>query len=227
MEEHAVDPQGAALHHAAERARLPLAVGLAAAGATVALGYLLGLVQGPLVAVAGGIALMTVGRGLGRASRETAMLCAAFLVLAGGWNVVAMRWSSLMVDDLRGAQGVLGPTLLVGPAEIVVGLATAAGGCLVALAVWAASPPIGGRAVWVRGIESVPAALATVTVFWGPAIAGAPPETLAAWGGGVALLALIATAGARFVRNDRARTAALAVAASAVLVGAGSVGRGL
>ncbi|MGH2693430.1 MAG: hypothetical protein ACRDJJ_01315, partial [Actinomycetota bacterium] len=54
-----------------------------AAGLVIALGYLLGLVPGPLVAVVGGLALVTFGRGLLCRRGDEAVAGAALAVVAG------------------------------------------------------------------------------------------------------------------------------------------------
>ncbi|MDQ3952424.1 MAG: hypothetical protein M3279_05600, partial [Actinomycetota bacterium] len=88
--------------------------GARVAGAVVALGYLLGLVQGPLLAVAGGLALVTLGRSAGARGSDDLVFGGALAVLVGALQVGGLRWETLDLAELRGAQAVLGPALLVG-----------------------------------------------------------------------------------------------------------------
>lgn len=150
-------------------------VGLGArcAGATIALGYLFGIVPGPLVPMIGGLALMTYGHGLllDRASRTFG--AAGLAIVAGGVGVGALRWGSFGLGAIRGAQQVLGPTVLVGPALASTASWIAAGSAMLGLAVWIApSRPEGlvHRAAWVA--EAAVGALALAWIFWGEAHGG-------------------------------------------------------
>lgn len=229
MDASAADDRLDLQRYALERARLPITVGINVAGATVALGYLLGLVQGPLVAVIGGIALMTLGRGVSLASRDATALCWAFVTLALSWGVIAMRWSSLMLDDLRGVQAVLGPTALVGEREVVTGTALAGAGAIFALSVWAGRPRVQrARDIGIRMLETAPAALAIMTVLWGPALAGVPVVGVLTWvAGTVFVAAFAAVAGTLVFRSALSAVAVLGTATLSVAIGGVLIGRGL
>lgn len=146
-----------------------LGAALRAGGALIALGYLFGLVQGPVVAVAGGVGIMTVGRLLHDWDRRSAALAGA--ALAGyivAWGIGGLRWSSLALGDIRGAQAVIGPTLATGDAWAVAGAWLAGAGAVLATAVWLAVPSSMSR--WSRALDAVPVALATGAVLWGPSL---------------------------------------------------------
>ncbi len=149
------------------------ASGTRAAGIVIALGYLLGVVAGPVVAVVGGLALITYGRSLLLMRIPAAIAGGAIAVIAGSLGVGALRWEALELAELRGAQAVLGPTLLVGPTQTAVAVAIAAAAALVALAVWLSAPWPTARAgyVW-SALEAVLVALAIVTVFFDPSRSG-------------------------------------------------------
>jgi hypothetical protein len=134
-----------------------------------ALGYLLGLVPGPIVAVVGGLALITFGRSLLLDRAGAAYAAAAVAVVAASLGVGALRWSTLSLDELRGVQEVLGPTLWVGPERVALAAGIAAGAAVLALGVWSALGPRldRGDRVWLT-LEGLVAALAVVTVFANP-----------------------------------------------------------
>lgn len=170
-----------------------------AAGIVIALGYLLGIVAGPVVAVVGGLALITYGRSLLLLRVPAAIAGGAIAVIAGALGVGALRWEALELAELRGVQAVLGPTLLVGPTQSAVAAGIAAAAALVALAVWLSAPWPTARAAYVwSGLEAVLVAVAIVTVFFdpshaafgGPAV-GSLPAQLLRW-----TLAVVVTAGA-------------------------------
>lgn len=149
------------------------ASGTRAAGLVIGLGYLFGLVAGPVVAVVGGLALITYGRSLLLMRIPTAIAGGAIAVIAGSLGVGALRWQALELVELRGAQAVLGPTVLVGPTQTAVAVGIAAGAALVALAVWLSAPWPAARAgyVW-SALEAGLVALAIVTVFFDPSRSG-------------------------------------------------------
>lgn len=150
--------------------------GARVAGSVIALGYLLGLVQGPLLAVAGGLALVTLGRCAASRGSEDLLLGAALAVLGGALLVGGLRWETLDLAQLRGAQAVLGPTVLVDPSGAAAACWLATLAAVAALAVWLATarridegvpgPP--ARVLWYA--EALVGALAIVTVFWGASI---------------------------------------------------------
>lgn len=202
-------------------------------GVVIALGYLSGLVPGPIVAVVGGLALVTYGRNLLLEPRAAAITGAALAVLGGALGIAALRWGALELDDIRGVQSVLGPTVLVGPTEAAVAAGVAAGGAAVALAVWCARP-------WPRGriqllwwlLEVVVGAFAVATAFLDPAesarfaggVSGAAAQ-IARWAGIVGVVAAVSAGGAWVLhrlgdlwRAAAVATAGLAVVASAALV---------
>lgn len=149
-------------------------VGVRAAGAVFALGYLLGLVRGPLLAVVGGLALLTLGRCVGAAGSDDLFLGGSLAVLAIALQAGGFRWETLDLAQLRGAQAVLGPSLLVGPAGAAAGCWLALGAGAAALSVWLATARHADpSAPLVRGLwfaEAAVGSLALVTVFWGGSI---------------------------------------------------------
>ncbi len=146
--------------------------GARVAGCVVALGYLLGLVRGPIVAAVGGLALITLGRAL-LLERQQALLGALSLaVIAGGLGISALRWATLDLGELRGAQGVLGPTVLVDPPAAAAAAWIALGASLLALSLWhlSSSAPLGGMTSWPGIVEASLVAFAIASAFWGPAL---------------------------------------------------------
>ena len=152
---------------------LPIfSVGTRVAGVVIVAGYLLGLVPGLVVSLVGGLALITYGRALLVDDGSASLSVAALAVTAGALGVGALRWGTLDLGELRGAQAVLGPTVLVGPPELS-GASIAAGvAALIALGVWWTAPRPSGR-IWVywSALEGALWALAVVTVFFDPATA--------------------------------------------------------
>lgn len=149
------------------------ASGTRAAGLVITLGYLLGMVPGPVVAVVGGLALITYGRSLLLTRIPASLAGGAVAVVAGALGVGALRWETLELAELRGVQAVLGPTLLVGPTQSAVATSIAAGAALLALAVWLSSPWPASRFGLIWGaLEAIAAALAIATVFFDPAESG-------------------------------------------------------
>ena len=147
-----------------------LAAATRVAGAVVAVGFLSGVVPGTLVAAALALGALTFGRSL--EGRTRAMLgVASFGVVMVVTSVGALRWGSASLDAIRGAQAVLGPTVLIGPQEAAIGAGLAAGAGLVALSVWlSAVPPVGIWSWILRGAEGAVVALCLATAFWGPAV---------------------------------------------------------
>ena len=204
-----------------------VAVGIRCAGGAIALGYLLGFVAGPLVPVIGGLALMTFGHGLvlDRASRTFAAVGLA--IVAGAVGIGALRWGALGLDAIRGAQEVLGPTILVGPAQASAATSIAAGAAVLGLAVWIApSLPQGwvARAGW--AMEAAIGSLAVVWIFWGNAHdpstgSGSSPAALLRWAGAVGVACAAAVLVALVVARLGARWRwALPGLAGASVVGA-------
>ena len=217
--------------------------GARAAGLVITLGYLLGLVTGPVVAVVGGLALVTLGRSAAGSAPGDLALSGSLAVLAGALGVGALRWGALDLGEVRGIQAVLGPTVLVGPGPAAAACAAAAIAAIVALGCWLTAAlrqdvrgPVPGpgwsarvpRVAWV--LEGFVGGLAVVTVFWGPSIprgagSGRLLGSLATWvftaaaagGAGLALALWL---------NRRPGTwtwVALAVSGVAVLASAGVI----
>lgn len=193
------------------------------AGLVVSSGYLLGIIEGPLMMVMGGLALITFGRGLAVDREHEALAGTALAVIAASLGVAALRWGTFDLGELRGAQGVLGPTLLVGPQEIVSALAAAAAGGFVAVVVWLAESPEPERerrALWLA--EAACGAAALVVVFWGPAARGVNLLDLGSWVVVVATTTAAAIGGGLVIRRARRVLAwsACCVAAMAAVAGA-------
>lgn len=197
-----------------------------ASGVVVALGYLSGAVDGPVVAVMGALALITFGRTLVASRQGLAIFGGAFAVLAGASGVCALRWGTLELADLRGIQGVLGPTFLVEPLSLGLAAAVALAGGIVALGVWLAEPVSGaeGGLLWRWG-ETAAIALSLAAFFAGPQMAGAVEVFI--WIGATAAIAALGEGVAVLLRarSIRARAAVLGGAglctgAAALVVGA-------
>lgn len=210
-----------------------VSVATRAAGAVVALGYLCGIVPGPVVAVVGGMALMTYGRNLLLAKRPAIICGAALAVVGGALGIAALRWGALDLGDIRGVQSVLGPTVLVGPTQAAVATGVAAVAASVALAVWCSRPWPRTRmqTIW-WGLELVIGALAIATVFLDPAQsalgAGGAAEVaiqLARWVAAIAAVGVV-VAGAAWLLQRSAelwRLVAVAAAGAAVMTSAGLI----
>lgn len=204
--------------------------GARAAGAVVALGYLLGFVKGPLTAVLGGLALVTLGRCAACAGSDDVVLGAALAVLGGALQIGALRWETLDLAQLRGAQAVLGPTVLVGPGSAAAASALAALAGIVGLSVWLATvrrTNSGSRLV--RGLwlaEAAVGAFALVTVFWGGSVprgsfGGADGAVaLGQWVISVAAVGAAAVALATYVPHVTRWRSWILAGAGAALVGA-------
>ena len=199
------------------------------AGAVVCLGYLTGMVPGPLIAPVGGFALIALGRGVVARHASSALGASAWAVIALGASVGALRWGTSSLDAIRGAQAVLGPTVLIDPREAAIGAGLAAGGGTVALSLWLAALRPGGRwaALW-SFFEAVMGALLLATAFWGPAVVArgvGDSAELARDLGGWALAVLAAAIpafGLSFLWRRITRVwswVALAVAIAAVIAG--------
>ena len=165
-----------------------VAVGAQAAGVVLAGGYLLGLVQGPVIAVVGGLALIAFGRAVFLDRAWAAVTGVAIAVLAGALGVGALRWDAIELRALRGAQAVLGPTVLVGPIRVSVAAWLGLAAIVIAGVVLLSAPVGKGRpALAARAIEGIVIGLAAATVFWGPAIPdgldlGATAAAVGEWG---------------------------------------------
>jgi hypothetical protein len=147
-----------------------IALGVRCAGGVIALGYLLGFVAGPLVPVIGGLALMTFGHGLVLDRQSRTFAAAGLAIVAGAVGIGALRWGAMGLDAIRGAQQVLGPTVLVGPTQAATASWMAATAAVLGLAVWIAPSfpqTVTERVAWV--LEAAIGSLAVVWIFWGGA----------------------------------------------------------
>lgn len=210
------------------------ATGTRVAGAVLIAGYLSGLVPGQVVSLVGGLALITFGRMLMLDRHETAVVGAALAVVAGSLGISALRWGTLSLEGLVGAQSVLGPTILVGPEAPAVSSGVALGAALVATAAWSTQPAGTDRTsrLWGR-LEAFLAVLAATWVFAAPgsgggfgALFGDPAELVAPAGaiaaGAVAIIVAPRLLGSRRVRWVLLGACGVAVAAAAAVV-AGSL----
>jgi hypothetical protein len=227
------------------RARAGLVVATRVAGYSVALFYLLGADDGPVLVVVGGLGLAAIGRIVHRAEARhaagkhlvprfqstggTELLypAAAFVVVAVGLTIPSLRWRLLDLSDLRGVQAVLGPTLLVGPASVAISAWVAAVATLIGFAHGIVSTQGRGPAWWFWStIEIAVGALAAATVYYGPAIPGWGNEGTAirsdvlGWAAALGIAAISIAAVAWVVRRiSRAvRWAMLGACGVAVLV---------
>jgi hypothetical protein len=201
------------------------------AGAIIALGYLSGLVAGPVVVVVGGLALMTLGRSLLQPRLGAAVTGGALAVLAAALGVAALRWQALDLDKLRGVQAVLGPTLTVGPVQAAIGTGLAAAAALMALVAWVSRPwPSSlGLLVW-SGVEVGIGCLALVTVFFLPSPGfgdgfGDLLVGIGRWLGSVALVGSVALGFAWYLErwDEHVRGLLVALAGTAVAAAAAMV----
>lgn len=155
----------------ADRALVAVSTFSRLAGSVIALGFLLGLVPGQLAVVVGAVALVTFGRSLAPGTVRTYLGPAAFGVIALAATVGALRWGSSSLDAIRGAQAVLGPTVLIDPREAAIGSGLAAGAGIVAQSLWLSAHRPGGVVSFVSSCaEAVIVALLLATAFWGPAV---------------------------------------------------------
>lgn len=198
-----------------------------AGGAVICLGYLLGLVPGSVVAVVGGLALLTFGRNLLLEHHEAALSGAALALLAASLGIAALRWGALDLAELRGVQSVLGPTVMVGPVTAALATSLAAAASLIGLAVWMARPwPDTGVLFGWWGLEAAIGALAVVTAFFEPvALMGSNGEGVAGaagWVGTTALLTAVAGGGGWLFRKlpGTLQVVVVVVAGAALAAGA-------
>lgn len=203
-----------------------------AAGTILAAGYVAGLVPGSVIAIVGALALVTFGRSLVAPRAEAALDATALAVVAASLLAGALRWGTVDVTEIRGAQTVLGPTVLLGPTVAAAAAWTAAGAGVLALAEWEAFPGVKNRLDlfwWVT--ETLLGALALVSVFWGPEIAGADEGSsllgsLATWAGATVVVGALAL-GVSYVSRRvgiRVRAGVLVVASVALVVAIGLIG---
>jgi hypothetical protein len=179
-----------------------ISVAVRVAGIVVAAGYLLGVTEGPVMMSIGALALITFGRGLVVDRSHEALAGGALAVIAGAIGVVALRWGTFDLGEIRGAQGVLGPSLSIGPQETAIAVGVAAGAGLVALIVWLGEAPVTDAGLrWLWPAEALCGALALVTAFWGPALRGLEPIDLLTWSVTVGTTTVVGVLGGRLVRR--------------------------
>ena len=204
----------------------------------MALGYLTGVVNGPLVAAVGGLALVTLGRSLRMDRYGRALSSAGFAVFAGALGIAAIRWGTLELAELRSVQAVLGPTILVGPEAAAIAAILATAAASVALGLWVTAGPISGLFHWTWTVlETLAVALALVTAFWGPKIligsddvpAAEVLESFGVWAVAAGGVTLASVAGGLLARLLPAsvRTALMILALVAVTVAAALLGSAL
>lgn len=116
-----------------------------------------------------GVAILIGSRWRGRNLRAAIVPILVLLVAAGGLVAGALRWSTFDLAAITGAQGVLGPAVLVGPRQAAA--ATALGVTAVLLVSALAFPPDlewdrRGWALWAAELLGVGTALALLA--WGP-----------------------------------------------------------
>jgi hypothetical protein len=198
----------------------------------VALGYLLGVADGPIVIVVGGLALVALGRSVADARTDALIGALALAVLGGALGIPALRWQVFELSGLRDVQAVLGPTVLVGPTPVAAAGWVAMGAGVVSLG---ALPGIRARnrAAWMwLTAELLVGALAVVTVFYGPAIEDwgssrvpEPASGLALWAAAVGTTTAASMGVAIAARRMPARVRAGVVIAGAlaVIVAAGVI----
>ena len=169
------------------------------AGAIGALGFLSGVVDGPVIGAVAGLALITFGRSILSQVGSELIAPAAFAVLAGAAGAAALRWGTLDLVEIRGAQGVLGPTIAVEPQAIALLALGALLAASVALGLWLGHRGERGTffGLW-WWVEALVGALFLAALFSGP-----PASDLTQAGillgstaliGGIAALAAILTA---------------------------------
>lgn len=138
----------------------------------IVIGYLSGLVPGAVVSIVGGLALITFGRALLLDRVAGAMSGAALAVAAGALGVGALRWGTLEIEGIIGAQSVLGPTVIVGPTAAAGASSAAMVAGLLALGVWSSEPHFEARAARLWGLLEVFLAIAAVIVAFAVPAAG-------------------------------------------------------
>lgn len=139
------------------------------AGAVGALGYLTGMVDGPIIGALAGLALITFGRSALSPTGSELIAPAAFGILAGAAGSVALRWGTLDLTEIQGAQGVLGPTIAVEPQQVALLSAGALVAACVALGLWLGERGQQGRflGLW-WWIECLAGSLFLARLFSGP-----------------------------------------------------------
>ena len=141
-----------------------------ASGLLIALGYLFGLVPGPVVAAVAALALATLGRSFLQTPVEQGFGAAGLALIAGAVGVATLRWGTLELEGLRGAQAVLGATMLVGPTLAAVAAWLGAASGLIGLGLWLEPGRPRDVVHWMWWVlEALAGGLILGVAFWGPA----------------------------------------------------------
>jgi hypothetical protein len=166
------------------------------------------MVDGPVLGVLAGLALVTFGRALVSPTGAELIGPGAFGVMAGAAGAVALRWGTLDLGDIRGIQGVLGPTVAVEPQAAAVMAAAALGAATIALGLWLGPAPHGGPVRWWWWLETSTGALLLASLFVGPQATDL--LTVLTWLGSAAVIGLSAI-GIRKALGSRSVSVRLAV----------------
>ena len=202
---------------------LRVSIATRVAGAIGALGYLLGLVDGPFLGALAGLALIAFGRALIAPRGLELIAPLGFAVLAGASGVVALRWGTLEIADIRGVQGVLGPTIAVDPQVAAVAAGAAWLAATLALGIWLA--PRTTMTTQAKGIvpsELVAGSVWLATLFVGPPFSDIVRVALFAGAAGIA--AVSAWGAGRLLNEVTATTFSFALGGcGAVVIAAAAV----
>ena len=149
-------------------------IGTRVAGAVLLVGYLSGFVPGAVMSLVGGLGLMTFGRCLLSDERSSLRSSLALAIVAGALGVGALRWGTVSLQGIGGAESVLGPSIAVGPAAAAAASWAGLLAGVFALAVWGAALETPTRATrWWGAAEVALAIVALAWVFAGPGAGGA------------------------------------------------------
>ena len=182
------------------------------------------------MSLVGGLALITFGRALLLDRSGTAVSGVALAIAAGALGIAALRWGTLSLEGLVGAQSVLGPTILVGPEVPAIASGVALGAALLATAAWVTEPRGTDRLsrVWSRA-EGILAVAAATIVFAAPGTGGsvgdllAEPDEVAVTAASVVVGIAVVVLAPRLLRSTKVRWTVLVVSAVAVIAAAGLV----
>ena len=191
-----------------------------------AVGYLVGLVDGPVLGILGSVALLSFGRALASVDGGELIAPASFGVVAGAAGVVALRWGTLELDGIGGIQAVLGPIVSVDPAPVAAMASASLLAALVATGVGMSDPGAGiGTPQWWWWAEIGTVSGALALLFVSSPIAGFSGAAL--WGAATAgfVAAAAMTSRTTSQRSVLARLliigiCGLVVAAAALVIGA-------
>jgi len=172
--------------------------------------------------------LITFARTSGRDRRDVLVGAGTLAVIVGAIGVGGLRWNTLDLAAIRGAQAVLGPGVAVGPGAAALGLTLAGAGALVAGAAWAVPATWATPARWWWLAEAAFVSAAVTTVFWWPALTrGLPFGDLSArvglWLVAVAAGTAAIAFGAMLMTRSRALTRPIAAMTAAGLVIGGGI----